>query len=159
MREFDHCLGLRCRRDEFAVAERPVIAASCSGSACANVGAPDDDGDVVGNDEPRKVRERDLSDLGNACRRRVPVDDTSSDQPVTCINSFLNHLSAQHRPQAITDVSPFASGLSTKRLGTVILKSTSLGIPLRFISCPARRKQATTEDRGWKQEATAVHEW
>src|SRR6266446_1616428 len=41
-------------------------------------------------------------------------------------------------------------------LGNRILISISLGIPLRFISCPTRRKQATTEDRGWKQKATAV---
>src|SRR5258708_4812675 len=123
VREFDHCLSLRCRGKEFAVAERPVTAASCSESSCALVGAPDDDGDVVRNDEPRKVRERDSPDLGNACRRRVSVDDTGSYEFVTCIssrrNSFHNHVSAQRSPQALTDVSPLASGLSTILPGTV----------------------------------------
>src|SRR6266702_7572494 len=98
VREFDYRLGLRSRREKLAVAQRPVTAASCPGSSCAHVGAPDDNGDVVRNDEPRKVRERDSSDLGNACRRRVSADDTSSDRFVICIssgrNSFLNHLSA-----------------------------------------------------------------
>lgn len=160
MREFNYRLGLRSRRGKLAVALRPVTAASCPGSSCAHEGAPDDDRNVVRNDEPRKVRERDSSDLGNARRRRVSVDDTSSDPIVTCIssrrNSFLRRLSAQPSPQAITDGSPLASGLSTKLLGTVIRISISLGIPLRFISCPTRRKQATTEDRGWKQATIAV---
>ena len=97
VREFDHRLSLRCRGEEFAVAERPVTAATCSGSSCAHVGAPDDDGDVVGNDEPRKASERDSTDLGNACARRISVDDTSSYEFVTCIssrgNSLHNHLS------------------------------------------------------------------
>jgi hypothetical protein len=119
MREFDHCLGLRFGREEFTVAERPVIAASCSGSGCAHIGAPDDNGDVVGNDEPRKVRERDSSDLENVCRRRASADVARSDQFVTSISSrrsyFLNHLSAQRSPQAITD--------GSKLLGTVILIS------------------------------------
>src|SRR6266478_2684095 len=97
VREFDHCLSLRCRRKEFAVAERPVTTASCPGSSSAHVGAPDDDSDVVRNDEPRKASERDSPDLGSPCRRRVSVDDTSSDHFVTCIssrrNSLHNHLS------------------------------------------------------------------
>src|SRR5713226_3470996 len=133
VREFDHCLSLRCRGKEFAVAERPVTAASCSGSSCAHVGAPDDDSDVVRNDEPRKVRERDSHDLGNACRRRVSVDDTSSDQFVTCIssrrNSFLNHLSAQRSPQAITDFSPLVTGLSTILPGTVAPTGGDANLP------------------------------
>src|SRR6266478_5830359 len=73
VREFDHCLSLRCRRKEFAVAERPVTAASCPGSSCAHVGARDDDGDVVRNDEPRKTRERDSPDLGDAARASISV--------------------------------------------------------------------------------------
>src|SRR5216683_7745405 len=123
VREFDYRLGLRSRGEKLAVAERPVTAATRSGSSCAHIGAPDDDSDVVRNDEPRKVRERDSFDLGNACRRRVSVDDTSSDQFVTCIsgrrNSFLNHLSAQRSPQAITDFSPLVTGLPTILPGTV----------------------------------------
>src|SRR6266581_1535817 len=120
VREFDHRLGLRCRGKEFAVAQRPVTAATCPGSSCAHVGAPDDDGDVVRNDEPRKARERDSPDLGNACRRRVSVEDATPDQFVTSISSrrnFLhNHLSAQRGPQAIRDVSSLASRLSRKLL-------------------------------------------
>src|ERR1700719_2424785 len=57
MREFDHCLYLRCRREEFAVAERRVTPASCPGSSGAHVSAPDDNCDVVHNDEPCKARE------------------------------------------------------------------------------------------------------
>jgi len=72
VREFDYRLGLRSRREKCAVAEGPMTAATCSGSSCAHVGAPGDDGNVVRNDEPRKVRERNSSDLGNACRRRIP---------------------------------------------------------------------------------------
>src|SRR6266852_3790051 len=41
-------------------------------------------------------------------------------------------------------------------LGNRILTSIVLGIPFIFISCPTRGKQATTEDRGWKQKATAL---
>src|SRR5260370_42462129 len=121
--EFDYRLGLRSRREKLAVAKRPVTATSCPGCSCAHVGAPDDNDDVVRNDEPRKASERDSPDLGSACPRRVSVDDTSSDHFVTCIssrrNSFLNHLSAQRSPQAIMDVSPLASGLSTISPATV----------------------------------------
>src|SRR5260370_9854302 len=42
-------------------------------------------------------------------------------------------------------------------LGNRILTSIVLGIPFIFISCPTRGKQATTEDRGWTQKATALH--
>src|SRR6267142_6227634 len=97
VREFDHRLGLRCRGKEFAVAQRPVTAATCSGSSCAHVGAPDDDGDVVRNDEPRKASERDSRDFGTACAPRISVDETSSNEFVTCVcsrcNSLHNHLS------------------------------------------------------------------
>src|SRR5260370_28447773 len=117
VREFDHCLSLRCRRKEFAVAERPVTTASCPGSSSAHVGAPDDDSDVVRNDEPRKASEIHSPSLGSACRRRVSVDDTSSDHFVACItsrrNSFLNNLNPQRSHQASMDVSPLASELST----------------------------------------------
>src|SRR6266705_1582361 len=120
VREFDYRLGLRNCREKLAVAQRPVTAASCPGSSCAHVGAPDDNDDVVRNDEPRKVRERDSFDLGNACRRRVSVEDATPDQFVTSISSgrnFLhNHLSAQRGPQAIRDVSSLASRLSRKLL-------------------------------------------
>src|SRR5580765_1689987 len=68
VREFDYRLGMRSRREKLAVAQRPVTAASCPGSSCPHVGAPDDDGDVIHNDEPRKASERGSSDLGNTCR-------------------------------------------------------------------------------------------
>jgi hypothetical protein len=97
VREFDYRLGLRSRGEKLAVAERPVTAATRSGSSCAHIGAPDDDGDVVRNDEPREASERGSPDLGNACARRISVDDTSTYEFVTCIssrrNSLHNHLS------------------------------------------------------------------
>src|SRR5713226_4911239 len=97
VREFDHGLRLRTRREKLAVAERPATAASCPGTSCAHVGAPDDDGDVVRNDEPRKVRERDSPNLRNVSARRISADDTIPYEFVTCIssrrNSLHNHLS------------------------------------------------------------------
>src|SRR5258708_32411586 len=73
--EFDYRLGLRSRREKLAVAKRPVTATSCPGCSCAHVGAPDDNDDVVRNDEPRKASERDSPDLRRACPPRVSVDD------------------------------------------------------------------------------------
>src|SRR6266849_9824078 len=97
VREFDYRLGLRSRREKLAVAQRPVTAASCPGSSCAHVGAPNDHGDVVRNDEPRKASERDSPGLGNGCACRISVEDTSSYEFVTCIggrrDSLHNHLS------------------------------------------------------------------
>src|SRR6266536_5444746 len=122
VREFDYRLRLRSRREKLAVAERPVTAATCSGSSCAHVGAPDDDGDVVQNDEPRKVRERHSPDLGNACARHISVADTSAYEFVPCMNSsrnsLHNHLSLGGH-QAITEISLLGSGLSTILPGTV----------------------------------------
>ena len=67
VREFDHRLGRHWQVS--AVAERPVTAASCPRSGRAHVGAPGDDGDVVRDDEPRKVRERGWSYFENVCRK------------------------------------------------------------------------------------------
>src|SRR5713226_3692260 len=92
VREFDYRLGLRSRREKLAVAQRPVTAASCPGSSCAHIGAPNDHGDIVRNNEQRKARKRDSSDLGNACQRRISIKDTTPDQFVTSISSRHNFL-------------------------------------------------------------------
>jgi hypothetical protein len=52
-------LHLGCGSEDCAVAERPMAAASCTGSAGAHVGAPEDDGDIVYNDEPTETPDRD----------------------------------------------------------------------------------------------------
>src|SRR5260370_16357763 len=52
VREFDHCLSLRCGGKEFAVAERPVTAASCPRSSSAHVGPPADNHHVLRTDKP-----------------------------------------------------------------------------------------------------------
>ena len=85
--------------------------------------APDDDGDVVRNDEPGKASERDSPGLGNGCACRISVEDTSSCQFVTCIggrrDSLHNHLSlrAAIRPSRtslflVPDCQQYGPGLS-----------------------------------------------
>src|SRR6266404_5895633 len=123
VREFDHCLSLRCCGKEFAVAKRPMTAAACPGSSRAHVGAPDNDGDVVRNDEPGKASERDWPGLGNSCACRISVEDTSSYEFVTCIgsscDSLHNHLSLRRaiRPSQtslflVPDCQQYCPGLS-----------------------------------------------
>jgi len=71
VREFDYCLDLRSRWENHAVAEWPMAAASCSGSGCADVSAPNGYCDVIHNEEPRKIRKRDSAPRQQSCSRCI----------------------------------------------------------------------------------------
>ena len=55
MGKFDQGFEARATGDDFAVTERPVIAAACPGAGRANIGSPDDDRHVVGQGRPGKL--------------------------------------------------------------------------------------------------------